>query len=498
MKEVSAAAILTVREMAKADAATIAAGTPGIQLMESAGAAVARSVRARWSPRPVSVLCGPGYNGGDGYVVARHLRDAGWPVTVSSAAGRERLHGDAALAAARWIGPDRPLDDSALDGAALVVDGLFGAGLDRPLEGTVRRVVDLINVRGLTCVAIDVPSGVHGETGQVLGTAPQAQCTVTFFRRKPGHVLLPGRSLCGQVAVADIGIPDSVLREIRPAAWENQPCLWLEAFPWPRLTDHKYRRGHSIVIGGAQMTGAARLAARAARRVGAGLVTVGCSPDVVPIYAADRPGLLVTGLPNEAAFEALLADERRNALLIGPGSGADDATRRRVLAGLRAGKRCVVDADALIAFAADRTALFEAVQGPCILTPHEGEFARLFPSLAGMPSKIERARAAAALSGAVLVLKGADTVIAAPDGRAIVNGNAPPDLATAGTGDVLAGLVLGLLAQGMAELDAAAAATWLHGAAAAAFGPGLIAEDVVDMLPATLRRLRALHGTQPT
>lgn len=491
MKEVAAAALLTVGEMAKADAAAIAAGTPGTQLMEAAGAAVAGIVRSRWSPRPVSILCGPGSNGGDGYVAARHLQEAGWPVTVCSLAERERLRGDAALAAQRWTGPVQPLGEAALEGADLVVDGLFGAGLDRPLEGIARRVVELFNARGLACVAIDVPSGVHGDTGQVLGAAPQAQLTVTFFRRKPGHLLLPGRSQCGQVAVADIGIPEFVLEQIRPKAWENRPPLWLEAYPWPKLSDHKYRRGHAVIVGGSQMTGAARLAARAARRIGAGLVTVACPPDVVAIYSGDMPGLLVIGLDNEADFETLLADERRNALLIGPGSGADDATRRRVLVGLRVGKRCVLDADAITAFAADRRELFEAVREPCVLTPHEGEFARLFPELAGMPGKVERARAAAALSRAIVVLKGADTVIAAPDGRAIINANATPELATAGSGDVLAGLVVGLLAQGMEAFAAAAAATWLHGAAAAAFGPGLIAEDVVEMLPTTLRRLRA-------
>ena len=485
-----AAALLTVAEMARADAAAIAAGVPGEALMESAGGAVANEILARWSRRETVVLCGPGNNGGDGFVVARRLREAGWPVRVALYGDKATLPGDAAGAASRWGGPVEPLGEGLPDGDPLVVDALFGAGLARPVEGAARRTIEAANARGLVCVGVDVPSGVHGDSGLVLGAAVRCALTVTFFRRKPGHLLLPGRVLAGRVVVADIGIRENVLDDIRPRTHENGPALWLDRFPWPRAEDHKYSRGHAVVVGGAVMTGAGRLAARAARRVGAGLVTVAAPPTAVALYAGDAPGVLISVLGDAADFAALLADARRNAVLIGPGNGASAATRERALAALAAGKACVLDADALTVFAADPQALFAAVRSPCLLTPHEGEFRRLFPAVGAAGGKVERARQAARESRATMLLKGADSVIADPGGGARINANAPPDLATAGSGDVLAGLATGLLAQGMGAFDAASAAAWLQGATATEIGPGLIAEDLPAALPAVLRRLR--------
>ncbi len=484
------AAILTVAEMAQADALAIAGGVPGLTLMEAAGEAVAREVHRCWPRAPVAVLCGPGNNGGDGFVAARLLQEAGWPVRLALLGERGALRGDAAAAAARWPGEVAALTPAVLDGAAVAVDALFGAGLARPLEGAVRDVVEAVNARRLPCLAVDLPSGVQGDNGQVLGAAPQATATVTFFRRKPAHLLLPGRELAGEVVVADIGIPAAVLDEIRPTLVENTPGLWLERFPWPRLDDHKYRRGHLLIAGGEVMTGAARLAAWAARRIGTGLVTLACTRANHPIYAADSAGLITAIIDDDAGFAALLADTRRNALLIGPGHGVTPQTRQRTLAGLAAGKACVIDADALTVFADRPQDLFDSARAPSLLTPHEGEFARLFPDLARLPNKLERARQAARRAKTTLLLKGADTVIAAPDGRAAINSNAPATLATGGTGDVLAGMAAGLLAQGLPPFEAAAAAAWLHGDAAAAFGPGLIAEDLPDQLPAALTRLR--------
>src|SRR5262245_6308589 len=286
------AAVLCVAEMARADALTIAAGVSGQRLMEAAGEAVAREVRRRWRRGPVAILCGPGNNGGDGFVAASHLREAGWPVRVALLGDRARLRGDAAAAAAAWPGDAEPLAPSALDGAAVVVDALFGAGLARPVDGTARAVIEAINARRLPCLAVDLPSGVQGDTGQVLGAAPQAAATVTFFRLKPAHRLLPGRLLSGEVTVADIGIEASVLDDIHPTIFENGPSLWLGSYPWPQPADHKYRRGHLLIAGGEVMTGAARLAARAARRIGAGLVTIACSLATHAIYAADMPGVI--------------------------------------------------------------------------------------------------------------------------------------------------------------------------------------------------------------
>jgi hydroxyethylthiazole kinase-like uncharacterized protein yjeF len=486
-------ALLTPRQMGEADRLTIAGGVPGALLMENAGRAVADAISRRWAPRPVAVLCGPGNNGGDGFVAARILQERGWAVRLALLGDRAALRGDAAEAAARWTGKVEALSLKVLQGAGLAVDALFGAGLARPIEGAAEKIVAALRDGAVPVVAIDVPSGVDGATGEIRGIAPQAALTVTFFCRKPGHLLLPGRTLCGETIVAQIGIAGSALEAIQPGTAANHPSWWLDRFPRTVAAGHKYERGHALVVGGGVMTGAARLAARAAGRVGAGLVTVASPEPAFPIYAAALTGVIVPPLKEPGDFTTLLSDKRRNAALIGPGAGVGRETRDRTLAILGAGKRAVLDADALTSFADRPADLFAAIEGDCVLTPHEGEFARLFDASG---RKLERACRAAKTSGAVIVLKGADTVIATPDGRAAINENAPPELATAGSGDVLAGLVVGLLAQGMPAFEAASAAVWLHGDAARRFGAGLIAEDLIDMLPAALSGLKGSvsHG----
>lgn len=491
-------AVLTVAEMRRADEAAIRGGIPGERLMENAGRAVADEVHRRYPARPVAVLCGPGNNGGDGFVAARHLQAAGHPVRLALLGAREALKGDAALHAARWNGTVEPLSTSVLGHSPVVIDALFGAGLARPLDGAAREAVAAINANRLDCVAVDVPSGVSGDTGEVLGGeggAPVCVATVSFVRKKPAHLLLPGRLLCGALHIADIGIPDGVIAEIASSQSENDPALWGAQFPWPRPTGHKYSRGHALVIGGGRMTGAGRLAARAALRAGAGLVTVAAPQGSLLVHAQAAASLLLAPLDEERDFAALLADARINVVLLGPGNGIGVPTRLRVVAALTAGKSCVLDADALSSFADDPAHLFRAIRragGRAILTPHDGEFARLFPEIARAHArdKLTRARKAAAASGAVVLLKGYDTVIAAPDGRAVINANAPAALATAGAGDVLAGLATGLVAQGLEPFDAACAAVWLHGDAGMRFGPGLIADDLVETLPAVLRSLK--------
>jgi NAD(P)H-hydrate epimerase len=480
-------ALLSPAEMAEADRLTIAGGLPGIALMENAGRAVADAIARRWTNRPLTVLCGPGNNGGDGFVAARILAERGWSVRLALLGERAALKGDAAIAAARWAAPAEALAPECLAGAGLVIDALFGAGLAREIEGVAYAVIAALAERAIPVVAVDVPSGVDGGTGSVRGIAPHAALTVTFFRRKPGHLLLPGREHCGETLTAPIGIAQAVLEEVAPRAAANRPEWWQAAFPWPDVTGHKYSRGHALIAGGAVMTGAARLAARAAARLGAGLVTVAAPPVAFPIYAAALAGVIVQPAAGAAAFRALLTDSRRNAALIGPGAGLDSETRQKTLAILAAGKRAVLDADALSVFADDPSVLYAAIESDCVLTPHEGEFTRLFNAAGG---KLDRAVAAARTSGAVVVLKGSDTVIAAPDGRAAINEGAPPDLATAGSGDVLAGMVLALLAQGMPVFEAASAAVWLHGDAARRFGPGLVAEDLIETLPAALAALK--------
>jgi ADP-dependent NAD(P)H-hydrate dehydratase / NAD(P)H-hydrate epimerase len=392
----------------------------------------------------------------------------------------------------------------ALSGAGLFIDAIFGAGLARPLAGRAGEVVAALDP-GVPVVAVDIPSGVDGATGEVRGIAPRAAVTVTFFRRKPGHLLLPGRDLCGEIVLAQIGIPAAVLDKLAPPVAANHPDWWSPLFPRPNPESHKYTRGHALIAGGAVMTGAARLAARAASRAGAGLVTVAAPEPAFPIYAGALTEIIVQPAAGVEGFRELLADIRRNAVLIGPGAGVGPETRDKVMAALAAGKRAVLDADALTAFADGKRALFAAIQtqsgrSDCVMTPHEGEFARLFGRAAEASSgKLERARQAARESGAVVLLKGNDTVIAAPDGRAAINEGAPPQLATAGSGDVLAGIVLGLLAQGMPAFEAATAAVWLHAEAARRYGPGLVAEDLAEALPAALaaignRRLATRSG----
>ncbi|OHC75988.1 MAG: bifunctional ADP-dependent (S)-NAD(P)H-hydrate dehydratase/NAD(P)H-hydrate epimerase [Rhodospirillales bacterium RIFCSPLOWO2_12_FULL_58_28] len=475
--------------MAEADKIAVATGVPSLELMEAAGTAVADEICRRWQPRPVTVLCGPGNNGGDGFVAARLLSEAGWPVKLALSGERDRLRGDAAVNAGRWTGAAEPLDVNVLDGCELVIDALFGAGLARPLSGAALKVVEAVNERSLPCVAVDIPSGVDGNSGQVLGAAVHACLTVTFFRRKPGHLLFPGGGPAGEVVVADIGIPESVLLKIKPLTFANAPLLWLDRYPWPEAASNKYARGHGVVVGGGEMTGAARLASTAARRVGAGLVTIAAPAEAMVVYAAGAPGTLFRPAADDKELAVLLSDPRKNAVLIGPGSGVSETTRLMTLEALRTGRPCVLDADALTVFQDDPQSLFSAIAGPCVLTPHEGEYARLF-GCSG--DKLFRARAAARQSGATVLIKGADTVIASPDGRAAISVNGPPELATAGTGDVLAGFILGLLAQGMDAFDAACAASWLHGAAAAQFGPGLIAEDIAKTLPTVLRDLKRM------
>ena len=455
--------LLTPEEMGRADAAAFGLGVPGPVLMANAGRAVARAVLHRFRPCRTLVLCGPGNNGGDGYVAARLLAQQGWPVAVAALAP-PRTGSDAAGAAARWHGPSRDFTPAAAARAELVIDAVFGAGLARDVNGV---VADTLRA-ARRIVAVDVPSGVDGATGQVRGYAPQAELTVTFFRCKPGHLLLPGRELCGDLLLADIGMPGAVLDQLRARTVANNPRLW--RLPTLDPAAHKYARGHVTVLGGPEMTGAARMAADAARRIGAGMVTIAASGNA-DVYRTGSPGLIVS----EAALPELLQDQRRRVWVCGPGLGIDGV--RRALPVLLAAQRTVVaDADAFSAFANTP----DGLRGAAVLTPHAAEFARVFGPTGA--DRVAAARAAAARTGAVLLLKGADTIIAAPDGRAAINASAPPWLATAGAGDVLAGMIAGLLAQGMPPWDAAAAAAFLHGRAATLVGRGLIAEDLLPAL----------------
>lgn len=491
-------ALLTIAQIRAADEAAIAAGTPGSRLMEAAGQAVADAASRRLRPgASVLVLCGPGANGGDGFVAARLLRERGQRVTLMLAGERESLNGDAADAAARWPEPAHPLDASALGAPDLIVDALFGAGLSRPLDGEVAAVVAALNASGRPVLAVDVPTGVHGDSGQVLGSAVRAVETVTFFRLKPAHCLYPGRGLCGLVSLADIGIAWDVAAprwSEPPTLFRNGPDIWRSVLPRMAPDTHKFRRGAVLVLaGGLEGVGAPRLSARAALRAGAGLATIACRPEALAAHAARGPdALMVRAVPDEPALNALLAEPRLAAVIAGPALGLDGTAAAVVEAVLRAKAPTMLDADALTLLAGEPRRLRQRT-APTVLTPHEGEFSRLFGDIGryGARSKVERAREAARCSGCVVVLKGADTVIAEPEGRALVNATGSAALATAGSGDVLAGVIAGLLAQGMPAFESAAAAVWLHGRAGETLGVGLIADDLPE---AFWREMRALGG----
>lgn len=475
--------ILTVGQMAAADQAAIAAGVPGVVLMERAGAAVVEAICARYSPRRTLVLAGPGNNGGDGYVVARHLHELGWDVAVAAVAPPRTE--DAKEMARRWSGRTTPLVQT-LPQAELMIDALFGAGLDRPLSQDLGRIARALESMRDRVIAIDVPSGLSGDTGRSIGASCfHAGLTVTFHRCKPAHVLQPGREMCGEIVLADIGLEASA-----SDIFENGPDLWRQRFPWPGVDAHKHSRGRLIIISGdAWSTGAARLAARAALRVGAGLVTMLSPPDALAVNAAHLEAIMLRPFETEMELEA--AASHVEAAVIGPAAGVTEATLSNVMALARTGAALVIDADALSVFRDEPDELFQVLDRDDVLTPHPGEFERVFPGLLkGSPERITATRRAAQIAQAVVLLKGPDTVIAGPDGRAAVNVNGSPWLATAGSGDVLAGLIGGLIAQGMGSFEAACAGAWIHAACAQAFGPGLISEDLPGLVPSVLKQLK--------
>jgi len=489
--------VLTTLEMERADRLTIASGTPGFALMLSAGQAVAEAAMDLVETGPILVVAGGGNNGGDGFVAAAELAARGREVSVILLCERDNLQGDAASAARGWKYPVLPFNPQAIGKPALIVDALFGAGLNRPVTGDPKDMIEAINANGAPVLSIDLPSGVNGTTGAVMGAAVHATETVTFFRRKPAHLLLPGRTYCGRVRVADIGIDPRVLEEIQPQTFENTPQFWRKAFPVPRVDGHKYARGHVIAVSGdIAATGAARLSGRGALRAGAGLATLASPRDALAVNAAALTAVMVRPIDTVVEFAELLTDRRLNVCVIGPGAGVGERTRDFVLTGLSAKRGLVLDADALTSFAEAPDRLFEAIKtspdSQVILTPHEGEFPRLFSDISNKHphrSKLERVRAAAERSGAVVLLKGPDTVVASPQGRATIAANAPPWLATAGAGDVLAGMIAGILAQGVPAFEATCIGVWMHGQAACEAGPGLIAEDLPEVLPAVFRRL---------
>ncbi len=491
-------AVLTPQEMAQADDIAANLGAGSFPLMQRAAQAVAERAKALSAGGSIAVLAGPGNNGGDAILAASILAEEGRDVRLFLHVSPKR--GDAAQALKIQGGRFAALGDFDPSDHVLAIDGLFGAGLDRPLEGAYRAAVERLAASGLPTLAIDLPSGVDGTRGSILGTAAPATETLTFCRRTPAHLLEPGASLCGRLHVADIGIPDLVLDRIDPQLAANHPAIWADRLSVPARAAHKYARGHAVVFsGGHSHTGAARLAAMAALRGGAGLVTLMSPGSALAVNAAQLTAIMLRRCDDAEQLAGHLSDTRLNAFVLGPGFGIGPDARSYARGILQAGRALVLDADGISSFADHAADLFQlgaAAPDHLVLTPHMGEFTRLFPQDAAEQNagKVELARRAARQSGAVIVLKGSDTVIAAPDGRALINETGTPALATAGTGDVLAGLVGAQLANGVPAFEAAAAAVWLHGVAARLHGPGLIAEDLPGQMPRAISALYSLCG----
>ncbi len=468
--------ILTAAQMYGADKETCAKIMPEIQLMENAGFAAACALSRHFGKRPVTILCGSGNNGGDGFVTARILHGWGWPVEAVFAGDMRSMTDSTRLNARRWEGGTFPLSGSTLDRIrkrkAIVVDALFGIGLSRPPEGPAAGLLNALNEAGIPCAALDIPSGIQADTGKILGTALRCVLTLTFARPKIGHFLYPGREYAGKTEVLPIGIPDESITRQNPCVFLNGPELF--RIPAPSPYDHKYTRG-AVLIAGGRMTGAARLAAAGARRAGAGWVKIVCPPETSSLYAAGAPGIIVEAAETAEAFAGTVNDPKIRAAVIGMGSGVTPETEARLEAAVRSGKPFVADADAL-AFVRGR----DMTHG--ILTPHEGEFARFFSGIEGS-DKLSRALAAARETGGVIVLKGADTVIAAPDGRAAIDAETSFGLASAGSGDVLSGIIGAMLAKGLPPFEAACAGVWMHSQAGILAGQNLIAEDIAEALP---------------
>ncbi len=463
--------LLTSGEMKLAEEAAIEAGLSEATLMENAGKAAFEVIVTEFKPCHVVVVCGPGKNGGDGQVVARLLKESGWFVHVLTLMNL----------------PAHEIVQRELNESDLIVDALFGTGLSRTLEGESKALVDLMNAANKTIVSIDIPSGVDSNSGACSGACVTATHTVTFCRAKPGHFLIPGRTRVGQLFVKDIGITDAMLPKI--THYLNSPGLWKTYLHEPNPNDNKYTRGACLVVGWGSMPGAVRLATYASRRIGVGLVRLICKNEEYAIFANTAWGEIVTPVASAKEYFEWAMDKRFKALLWGTGAKPVESTREQALLLLSTKKPCVLDGGALSSFEGEAQALTGHLHKNVVLTPHEGEFIRLFPHHAFLNNKTEKARLAAIEAGAVVVLKGFDTIIASPEGDVVINASAPATLATAGTGDVLAGMIVGFLAQGLPPFYASAAAVWIHGEAASRFGRGLIAEDIAEEIPGVLQDL---------
>jgi NAD(P)H-hydrate epimerase len=483
--------ILSNEQMANADRITIDSGVKGFDLMQNAGNKASNVILERYKACKVIILCGPGNNGGDGFIIAQRLLEKDFSVDVYSLIKIENYKGDALLAAKEYKGEILGLSDLEIKNYELVVDALFGTGFSKELDKELQNIFIKIKQASIPVVAIDIPSGVNGSNGETSNNCCNADLTITFCRKKIGHVLMPGMEMCGDVIVCDIGIPDSSVKTAGYDLIENNQSLWKNYLKAKKSSDNKYNYGHCVIFGGSSLTGAARLAAEAAMRIGAGLCTISCNKDISQVYRTAEPHVMVNDWEHCSSFVEFFNDSKRNAALIGPGAGVElgnDLADVVIKCCSLSDKAVVLDADAITVFKNDYKKLYKALHKECVLTPHEGEFKRIFPSLEN-DNRIDKCKKAAKLSNAVVLLKGADTIIADPDGRAVVNINGTPDLATGGSGDILAGLIVGLMAQGIPAFESACIGAFIHGKASQIIGHGLVASDIPNKIPEILSEM---------
>lgn len=483
--------IITTATMRAAEQVALDSGISMRQLMENAGRAVAEEVIRHYAPRLTLIVCGPGNNGGDGFVVAKYLREEGWPVRVMSVVrSLDEYKGAAAEAAQEYPGEIDGLSPYGLENVELVVDALFGTGLSQPINGEIKALIDILNDIDAPKISVDMPSGIASDSGKVLGAAVEADLTVTFGRARTGHFLVPGCLNSGKVVVADIGIPEKLFLGDRIMA--NRPSRWMHHLQEPLASDNKFARGACLILGSGQMTGAVKLATHASRRAGAGLSIVACPTVSYPIYATTAMGEVVLPVDTHTQLKDIFEKRQVKSVLIGPGSPPDENTQGSVLRLLEDKIPLVIDGGAISAFEGNSRRLLDALHDQVIITPHEGEFSRLFPEFEDGPlGKISRVRKASEIAGCTIVMKGYDTVIADQEGSCVVNNNAPATLATAGAGDVLAGIIVGLRAHVPSAYIAAQIGVWIHGEAAQPLGEGLIAEDLISAIPRVWELLRS-------
>lgn len=492
-------AVLDNEQMRTADRLTIEDGVDGFDLMLTAGQAVANYAHEHYAGHKIIILCGPGNNGGDGYVAAEFLRDLGAEIFVFSLQSTRKLKGDTKKAykhfggdvykTAQLIKEFKNADAEQAKGY-LFIDAVFGTGFHGDLPKDLITISKIITRLKIPVLAVDVPSGVNGSTAQAAGHTLDADHTVTFFRKKKAHCLMPAMAKCGTICVHAIGIHDNLLDKHGFAAIENVQKLWIEKLPEIKKEDHKYNRGHIAMLGGAEMTGAIRMAAQASMRAGAGMCTIHSLDSAAHDYKEDMPHLMFQKLSRFEDYVAQAKQDKKHILLLGPGFGRadDEMLKQLVLDCLALNKPAVLDADALSCFEDNPSALTDALHEKCVITPHEGEFKRLFPNIDG-DTKFDRTLNAAQMTSAVIVHKGADTIIAQNNNKPALHTHASSWLSTAGAGDVLAGIIAGLLGQHVAPYDAACMGAWMYGEASVRFGAGLTAPDIIDQIPSVLKDL---------